>query len=267
MGRRLTLVAGAGSLVPHILAAAQKAGDEVQVLMVVQRDDLPGAKFIPNMDMRAIMVATKAFGSTHVTMAGAVQLSDNERKGISASFDASHGGAVGDTQLSSSARVITEKTGAILLGAHQLAPDLVAAAGRLGGPTVDEAIMARALFALRKARATGALDLGQAVVVSGSRVIAAEDIGGTDELMLRTGRYRDEGLTSEFLILAKAAKPDQPDYIDLPAIGPDTVAKALQVRIALIAVEAGKTLVLERGRMRAAADAAGISVVALTIPQ
>src|SRR5690606_32635664 len=109
-------------------------------------------------------------------------------------------------------------------------------------------------------------DLGQAVVVAGRRAVALEDIGGTDSLLRRVGRYRLLGLVTggrSPLVLAKAAKPDQPHFIDLPAIGPVTAARAKRAGIRLIAVQAGATILIERGKLAAAADTAGLPILGL----
>ena len=126
-----------------------------------------------------------------------------------------------------------------------------------------------ALYALGLARQAGSLDLGQAVVVAGRRAIAAEDIAGTDALLARVRRFRRLGLSADGaspLVLAKCAKPEQPLYVDLPAIGPVTIAKARRAGIGTIALQAGATLLIQRQRLLAAADAAGITVLGIAMP-
>src|SRR5690606_15218484 len=118
---------------------------------------------------------------------------------------------------------ITEKTGARLVGIQEIAPHLLAREGLIGGPRPDPHQLEIAASALSLARRAGALDLGQAIVVAGRRPIAAEDITGTDALLRRVQKYRGLGLAADGtspLVLAKAAKPDQPHFVDLPAIGP-----------------------------------------------
>src|SRR5690606_5825149 len=115
----------------------------------------------------------------------------------------------------------------------------------------------------------GFLDLGQAVVVAGQRAIATEDIAGTDALLARVKRFRRLGLSADGnspLVLAKCVKPEQPRYVDLPAIGPVTIVKARRAGIGTIAVEAGATLLIQRQRLAAAADAMGITVLGLALP-
>jgi DUF1009 family protein len=104
------------------------------------------------------------------------------------------------------------------------------------------------------------------VVVAGARVVAAEDVGGTDELLQRVAEHRRRGRIGDGagpLVLAKAAKPKQPLSIDLPAIGPDTVARAAEAGIGVIVVEPGRALLLDRAAMAAAAERHGITIIGL----
>ncbi len=271
--QKLTLVAGSGALVPHAISAARRAGFEVQVLTVKPRDDLDGLAVKP-LNLRnplAIVWDIKGFGTTHLAMAGGISMSDTVRErlamflGGKAKIDAS---STGDASLSNLARVLKTMTGASLVGIHELAPDLVAGEGVFAGPELDRPKREAAAFALHLAREIGRLDIGQAVVVAGKRVIGVEDIAGTDALLARVAQYRREGLAGDGtspLVLAKAVKPQQPLFADLPAVGPETVAEAKEAGIGVVAVETGHTLLIEREQMIAAANAAGVTLVGMTI--
>lgn len=269
---RLTLLAGSGALVPAAVAAALAAGHKVQALTLTPRDDLPGVKVVA-VDVSnplGILFALKVFRTTHIVMAGAISLSDKTREALAkfASGDKSAGGppmsSSGDATLSHLATTLERMTGAKVIGVHEIAPELLAPEGAIAGATLDVDGLAAADFALAAARDIGRIDLGQAVVATGRRLIAAEDIGGTDALLIRVGQLRAAGLTGDGsgpLVLAKATKPQQPEFADLPAIGPDTVVNAAAAGIGIIAVEAGRTLLIERERLIVAAEAAGISIV------
>lgn len=271
MARRLSLFAGSGGLVPLAVAAAQRAGFAIQVLAVTPRPDLAGVRVIPA-DIRnplSILWSLKSFRTTHVLLAGAIDLSDRTREAL-AKFAGGEagapGGSMGDSSLSHLGVALEKMTGAALIGVHELAPDLLAEEGLIAGPAVDEA---DSRFALGVAREIGRLDIGQAVVTSGRRVIAVEDIAGTDAMLRRIAEFRTLGLTgdgSRPLILAKAAKPQQPLFADLPAIGLDTVDRASEAGIAAIAVEAGRTLIIDREHALSAAEAAGIGILGVTLP-
>jgi len=270
---RLSIFAGTGALVPHIVEAALSAGYKVQVLTLAPREPVPGVKMV-NVDLEnplGIIWSLKVFRTTRIAMAGGIHLPDKAREGLirfangnASDADSMAETPVGDAALGALAKVLKKMTGADLVGVHEISPDLLATDGVIAGPAFSD--RAAALFALETARAIGALDIGQAAVVSGRRVIAVEDIGGTDALLDRVGALRARGLTgngSASLILAKARQPQQSGFVDLPAIGPQTVAGCAAAGIAAIAVEAGHSLVLERAALQAAADQHGIAVMGL----
>jgi DUF1009 family protein len=272
MAERLALIAGSGALVPEVIAAALRRGYELRLLTLGRRRDLRDLDPVPFSlaDPQSAVEAIRAFGATSFVMAGGVSISDIARERLARFF---HGGgradAVGDAGLSGLATDLARMTGARLMGVHEIAPELVAPEGLLAGPEPTELQRDTAVYALSLARKTGALDLGQAVVVAGRRAIAAEDIGGTDALLKRVQSFRRLGLAADGaspLVLAKCAKPGQPMYVDLPAIGPITVTKARRAGIGVIAIEAGATILIERKKLVAAANAAGITLLGLAAP-
>ncbi|HAK60653.1 MAG TPA: DUF1009 domain-containing protein [Nitrospiraceae bacterium] len=111
-------------------------------------------------------------------------------------------------------------------------------------------------FGRQMAEAIGALDIGQTVVVKDRAVLAVEAIEGTDEAIRRGGRLCGSGA-----VVVKACKPQQDVRFDLPAVGTQTIQSMVEVNAACLAVEAGKTILLDREAVIAAADKAGISIV------
>lgn len=270
MPRRLSVLAGSGALVSHVVGAALAAGDAVQVVGFVPQPERSGVSLVAG-DLTkpaAAIAAIAAFGSTHVVLAGGLTISDRQREGLAGFAGSSPGSAQGDAALSSVTAAIEKFTGAKVIGVHEVASDLLAFAGSIAGRAPTDAELVAARHGLLAAREIGRLDLGQAVVVAGRRVIAAEDVGGTDELLQRVAAHRTAGRIGDGtgpLVLAKAAKPQQPLYVDLPAIGPDTIANAATAGIGVIAAEAGKSLVLDRPALLAAADRYGVAVIGLGI--
>ncbi len=114
-------------------------------------------------------------------------------------------------------------------------------------------------FGWRIAREIGRLDIGQCVVVRGRSVLAVEAIEGTDAAILRGG-----GLAGSGSVVVKLKKPNQDFRFDLPATGVQTIEALASVLGSVLAVEAGQSLVFDRGAMIAAAEKAGITVVGLT---
>jgi len=265
MPRRLAVVAGAGALAPQVAEVALAAGDTVCAFLLSPLqlpsavEQLPASVSTPE----TLFASIRAFGATHLTLAGSVNLGDADRRRIA---EALGGPALsqGDAALSHLAGRLQAITGAKLLGAHEIVPELLAPLGTIAGPEPTEAARRAAAQALRAARHVGLLDLGQAAVAAGARVVALEDVAGTDELLQRVARHRDAGLLgSEPLALAKASKPRQPLFVDLPAIGPRTVEGAALAGIRVIAVEAGRTLLLERQRLEQLAVDRQLSILGL----
>jgi UDP-2,3-diacylglucosamine hydrolase len=273
---RLSIFAGTGTLAPYAVEAALDAGYKVQVLTLEPRNDISKVKVI-TADVGnplAIIWSLKIFRTTHIVMAGGIHLSDKTREGLirfaNKDTPTNHASTapVGDATLAALGSVLQKMTGADLVGIHEIAPELLAPEGPIAGPALSPDEIGHARFALRTARAVGALDIGQAAIVSGRRILAVEDIGGTDALIARAGELRRLGLAGDGdarLILAKAVKPQQPSFADLPAIGPHTIANAAVAGIAAIAVEAGRSLLLERGDLVEAANRLGISVIGVKL--
>jgi len=111
-------------------------------------------------------------------------------------------------------------------------------------------------FGWRNARSIGELDIGQCVVVRDCTVVAVEAIEGTDQAILRGGE-----LAKEKAVVVKVRKPGQDFRFDLPATGLKTIQTLQQVNGAVLAVEAGQSLLFDRSQVIQAADKAGIVVV------
>jgi DUF1009 family protein len=117
-------------------------------------------------------------------------------------------------------------------------------------------------FGWQMAKEIGKLDIGQTVVVKDQAVLAVEAIEGTDEAIRRGGLLCGQGA-----VVVKVCKPQQDLRFDLPAVGPQTVNTMEQVKASCLAVEADKTIMIEREAVVREADRAGITIVALRNPQ
>jgi UDP-2,3-diacylglucosamine hydrolase len=151
-----------------------------------------------------------------------------------------------------------EHRGLSVRGAHELAPELLAAAGRIGevALTATEEDDAQRGFAVR--RALQGVDAGQAVVVAAGRVLAIEGVEGTDVMLQRLAAAG--GSRQRSGVLAKGPKPGQELRVDMPAIGPRTILNALAAGLAGVVVEAGAVLLLDRPEMLRMADTRGCAV-------
>ena len=109
----------------------------------------------------------------------------------------------------------------------------------------------------RIAREMGRLDVGQSIAVKEEDIIAVEAIEGTDAMIARAGELvRAGGWT-----LVKVAKPAQDMRFDVPTVGPGTVRHVHEAGGKVICVEAGQTLLVEREKTWALADALGVVIV------
>lgn len=157
---------------------------------------------------------------------------------------------------------LLEVKGRRVIGAHEIAPDLLATTGPLGRNKPSEEDLKDIRQASRAADALGMLDVGQGAVSVGGRIVALEGAEGTDEMMARVASLRTAARISTRRkgVLVKLCKPQQDLRADLPSIGVSTVANAKAAGLAGIAVEAGRALLLEREAAIAAADEAGLFI-------
>ena len=177
---------------------------------------------------------------------------------IAAAF---HGG---DDHILSSGVKLIEEQGFRVLGAHEVAPEILVPEGPLTRAQPSERDRADIALGLDYLRATGPFDVGQAVVVSGKHVQAVEAAEGTDGMLNRIAELRASGRVRTPAgsgVLVKAPKLGQDLRFDMPSIGPRTVEGVVHAGLAGIAVVAGSTVVAESEQLIAAADRAKIFVV------
>ena len=169
----------------------------------------------------------------------------------------------GDNHLLTTIIRFFEAKGVAVVGADEIAPGLLAGGGQIGRVSPSSENEADLKRGFEIARALGALDIGQAAVVSKGYTLAVEAAEGTDALLervanLRRPKNRLNGKRRG--VLVKRAKPGQDRRVDLPTIGPRTVELAAAANLAGIGVHAGHVLLVERERLVALADAAGLFV-------
>jgi DUF1009 family protein len=102
----------------------------------------------------------------------------------------------------------------------------------------------------------GVLDIGQCVVVKNRVIVSVEAVEGTDEAITRGGKLGGKGA-----VVIKRTKPHQDLRFDLPAIGPKTIQTMVSVQATVLAIEAGRTVIIDREDVLSQANEAGISIV------
>lgn len=114
-------------------------------------------------------------------------------------------------------------------------------------------------FGFKIAKEIGRLGIGQTVVVKKQVVLAVEAVEGTDRAIQRGGALAKSGC-----VVVKVSKPQQDLRFDVPAVGVDTVRCLHEAAASVLAVEAGKTILLERDKLLERADSHGISIVGVS---
>jgi DUF1009 family protein len=147
--------------------------------------------------------------------------------------------------------------GMILVDSTFLLKKFLAPRGTLTkrGPTMSE--LKDIEFGLTIAKLVGGIDIGQTVVIKEKAIVAIEAMEGTDRAILRGGAIARTGA-----VVVKTSKPSQDNRFDVPVIGPRTIQAMASVKAACLAIEAGKTLIIDREKTVNLANKAGICLVA-----
>jgi hypothetical protein len=274
--RPLAIIAGGGSVPLHVVAAALAEGRKVLLLGIEgeadQRiADYPHAWFSWGQIGRLEKLLAE-HGTRDLVLVGGVKARPDFKR-----FRPDLGTvrilpkilsmmANGDNTLLTGTIRIFEAWGYSIVGAHEVAPDLVAVPGVVAGSAPRGSDLDDVRVAIAAARGIGALDAGQAAVAVGGRVVALEAAEGTDAMLGRVATLREMGRikwSGRAGVLAKCAKPQQDLRVDMPTIGPDTVAGAAAAGLAGIAIEAGQVMIVDRGETLRRAKEAGVFIFAV----
>jgi hypothetical protein len=134
---------------------------------------------------------------------------------------------------------------------HLLAPNEL-----IAGPKLKERELADIAFGFEVAKQLSALDVGQTIVVKNGTILAVEAFEGTNEAIRRGG-----SLGKKNAVVIKVTKPNQDMRFDVPVIGCETLRVAAEAKVRAIAVEAGRTLLLEKPALIELAEKAKISLL------
>ncbi|WP_237154682.1 LpxI family protein [Oryzibacter oryziterrae] len=162
-----------------------------------------------------------------------------------------------DTVLKNVVRFLEDR-GYRVVGAHEIAPELVGGDGDLTRTKPSRDALEDILRGSEASLLLGGLDIGQAAIAIGGRVVAVEGIEGTDELIGRIADLRKRGrlkASGRSGVLVKRAKPQQDLRVDMPTIGPRTVTAAIEAGLAGIVIESGRVMIVDRLETIRLADA------------
>jgi DUF1009 family protein len=260
----LGLIAGNGRFPFMVAAAARKTGRRV-VAVAIREEAFPelaaevdAIEWVGLGQLGKAIDALKSHGVSEAVMAGQVKhkqifsgiVPDLKLMGVLARL------AIKNTDsLIGGVADALARDGIRLLPSTELLAEHMATPGAMGArkPSRDE--RADVDYGREVARALAGHDIGQTVVVKDRAAVAVEAMEGTDDVIRRAGRIAGPGTT-----VVKVAKPRQDMRFDVPVVGTDTLAVMREAGAAVLALEAGRTLVLDRPAFLAEADAARIAV-------
>jgi DUF1009 family protein len=150
-----------------------------------------------------------------------------------------------------------DAAGVRICPATDFGPELLAAEGVLVGRRLTAAEQADVAFGWRLAKELGRLDIGQTVVVKNRAPLALEAIEGTDECIRRAGRLCASG----GMVVVKVAKPRQDLRFDMPTIGRGTLESLRAAGATVLAIEAGRTILVDPDDLAAFAHRSGITIL------
>ena len=272
MGERIAavgLLAGAGAL-PEAIARAVKAGDHTLVCVQVAGESATLAATADHyLRMSAgalgeLLGAFRAQGVREAVVAG--RFARQDLMGHAGVADAALAGALRsltdrrDVPLLDGLARVLAGAGITLVEQTRFVGDLLAPPGVLSArdPTPEEA--QDLAFGRAVARRIADLDIGQTLVVRRGIILAVEAAEGTDATIRRAGTLARDA------VVVKVSRNRQDPRFDIPVVGPDTIAAMREASARVLGIDARRTLLLDRDRMIADADAAGIAVEAADAP-
>lgn len=262
----IALVAGTGDL-PGILAARLIAAGDPPVICALAGfpPDVPA--HLPRLDFRletlGTLLATLALrGVTRLCLAGAVRRMPVDPAAVDAATaplipDLVAAMDRGDDGALRAIIALLERRGFAVVGAADIAPDLILPPGIPTAATPPDALRPLVPAAQDRLAEMGRRDSGQACIAGPAGVIAEEGPEGTDALIAAL-IPPTEGQGAEGAFLFKAPKPGQELRADMPVIGPQTAMRAAEAGLAGIVIEAGGVMVIDPGQTIAILDGLGM---------
>ena len=264
---RIGLIAGSGRFPVVFAETAGRRG--VDVVAVAHRGEtapelvhhVHTITWVQPGQLQAIIDALRAHGVTRTVMVGGIakpRLFREIMPDARALAAIARAGTLRDDLILRSIAEELESEGIQVVPSTTFLEEIVPEAGVLGTRDPSPEEWADIRYGFQVVKVIGRFDIGQSVVVRGGTVMAVEGIEGTDATIRRAGQ-----LVNGDIVVVKATKPTQDLRFDLPAIGPDTIRTIAEVRGKVLAVEAGRTIILDRAEMLALANEAKIAVVAV----
>jgi DUF1009 family protein len=270
---RLAIIAGSGFLPSYVAAAAREAGENPVIIALRNEADRDWSDYDHALlgvgNFAGLEAMLDRYDVGRIVMSGSVARRPEWREvrptwrtltrmpGVIRTLLTS-----GDDKVLQTVIGLLESKGRRVIGAHEIAPDLLATTGPVGSRLPGEDDIHDIARATEAADALGRLDVGQGAISIGGRIVALEGVEGTDQMIERVAALRAAGRISNRRrgVLVKLCKPQQDVRADLPSIGTSTIINAKKAGLAGVAIEAGRALILDRKAVIEAADEAGLFV-------
>lgn len=136
-----------------------------------------------------------------------------------------------------------------LISAIDILKEHLAGKGALTRIAPDPKASGDILFGFDAAKHIAGLDIGQTVIVKDKAVVAVEAMEGTDRCILRSADIAGEGI-----VVVKVSKPRQDWRFDVPVVGMHTIEILHKVKAGALALEAGKTIMVDKEKIIQKAD-------------
>jgi hypothetical protein len=264
--KTIGLIAGGGQFPLLVADAARKQGTRVVAVAhhgetdAALSDKVDEIVWIKLGQLGQLIKTFKKFGVSKALMAGSIAKKKmfSMRPDLKGLAIMSKLAIFHDDDILRSVTAEFAKEGVEIISSTLFLPELLASEGCMTKrqPTKNEWIDIR--FGWKIAKELGRLDIGQSVVVRKKTVLALEAIDGTDATILRGG-----ALAREKAVVVKVSKPRQDLRFDVPCVGLETISVMRRIKGAVLAVEAGRTLMFDKQEMARAADREKIAVVAI----
>jgi DUF1009 family protein len=266
----LGIIAGGGTLPRAVAQSARQSGKSVFIVALRgAADDAIGEfphAWVSLGEAGKVLRLLREHDCRDVLLAGRVsrpRFSDlkTDAKGLLLVPRVAAAARRGDDALLRSLSDILAEEGFSPVGIAEAAPALLAGEGNLGRFKPDSESTRDIALGIKVVRAMGALDVGQAAVVCAGLVLAVEAAEGTDAMIARAGALPENlrGTREKRRgVLVKALKLTQDGKTDLPVVGARTVESAGEAGLAGIAVEAGRSVIVERQTVVDVANNAGL---------
>jgi len=250
-GHDVTVVAAKEETFPELTEAAKRTGSEIHWVSLGQ--------------LGTCISLLKKAGVSHAVMAGQVKHTKIFSSGITPDWTMAKvlGKLISrntDGVIGAVAGVLREN-GIELMDSTALLTPLLGPPGVLTSRAPTEEEQKDLAFGYGMADQIAALDIGQTIAVKHQAVVAVEAMEGTDEVIARAGHLAGPGVS-----IIKVAKPKQDMRFDVPVIGFATIQAMRVAGAAVLSIDAGKTLVLDREAVLASANEAKIAIVGRALP-